>query len=140
MLSLLEVILVLFYQDFHKTYNKNYCCVSLTLLTQVSAIKMGTTSSSSASGLPISAFPNLASQLLGSTVVFATDEWFAACDNMIHDNDPVWKADLYTDYGTLVLGFFFKILTRTLYKLSQENGWMVGSQDVVEQRDTIGVS
>ena len=49
--------------------------------------------------------PNLASAQLGSKIVFATDEWFAAADNMLQDGPAVWKADLYTDYGKWMDGW-----------------------------------
>jgi len=72
--------------------------------------------------------PNLVSPLLGSKIVFATDEWFASAgvlllsvkirfrsltiyfllllsDNMIQDTEPVWKQDLYTSYGKWMDGW-----------------------------------
>ena len=50
-------------------------------------------------------FANLASVQLGSEVVFATDEWFAAAENLLQDSEPVWKADLYTNYGKWMDGW-----------------------------------
>jgi len=49
--------------------------------------------------------PNLASPQLGARVVFATDEWFAACDNMLNDAPAEWKADLYTPFGKWMDGW-----------------------------------
>lgn len=49
--------------------------------------------------------PNLASAMLGTRIVFATDEWFAAAENMIKDDDAVWKQDLYTTYGKWMDGW-----------------------------------
>jgi len=48
---------------------------------------------------------NLASPVLGSTIVFATDEWFAAADNMLADAPAVWKADVYSPYGKWMDGW-----------------------------------
>eukprot|EP01035_Chromulina_nebulosa_P018740 gene18740-24505_t len=50
-------------------------------------------------------YPNLSSPQLNSCIVFATDEWFAASDNMISDTNPVWKEDLYTSYGKWMDGW-----------------------------------
>jgi allantoicase len=49
--------------------------------------------------------PNLASPLLGSQILFATDEWFAAAENMIKDEDAVWKQDEYTTFGKWMDGW-----------------------------------
>jgi allantoicase len=43
------------------------------------------------------ALPDLASRLLGSSVVFASDEFFAERENLIRPESPVFSAD---DYGT----------------------------------------
>lgn len=51
------------------------------------------------------ALPNLASPLLGAEVVFATDEWFAAADNMLKDEDPIWLANEYTSFGKWMDGW-----------------------------------
>ena len=48
---------------------------------------------------------NLSSAQLGSEIVFATDEWFAAADNMLQDGPAVWKADVYSDYGKWMDGW-----------------------------------
>jgi len=50
-------------------------------------------------------YVNLVSSQLGAQVVFATDEWFAAADNMLQDSSPAWKADLYTKYGKWMDGW-----------------------------------
>ncbi|KAJ1427327.1 galactose-binding domain-like protein, partial [Ochromonadaceae sp. CCMP2298] len=48
--------------------------------------------------------PNLASPQLGARIVFATDEWFAAADNMIADTEPVSNDD-YTPFGKWMDGW-----------------------------------
>ena len=53
----------------------------------------------------IEILPNLASPLLGAEIIFATDEWFAAADNMLRDEDPVWLADDYTPFGKWMDGW-----------------------------------
>lgn len=49
--------------------------------------------------------PNLASSSLGSEIIFATDEWFAAAENMISDAEAVWKEDLFTPFGKWMDGW-----------------------------------
>ncbi len=65
--------------------------------------------------------PNLASPQLGGSIVFATDEWFAAAgefavckskesyllflENVIKDEEPVWKQDDYTPFGKWMDGW-----------------------------------
>lgn len=48
---------------------------------------------------------NLASTVLGTSIVFATDEWFAAADNLLKTEEPVWKEDLFTEYGKWMDGW-----------------------------------
>lgn len=49
--------------------------------------------------------PNLLSQSFNSAVVFATDEWFAECDNLLKDSDAIWREDIYTDFGKWMDGW-----------------------------------
>ena len=42
---------------------------------------------------------DLACDTVGGRVVFATDEWFAACDNMIRQAPPQWREGVFTTYG-----------------------------------------
>lgn len=43
--------------------------------------------------------PNLCSPQLGTKVVFATDEWFAECGNMLKDSEAVFDDNTFTSYG-----------------------------------------
>jgi allantoicase len=36
---------------------------------------------------------------------FHTLEWFAAAENLLNESEPVWKEDLYTDYGKWMDGW-----------------------------------
>ncbi|MBO6505756.1 MAG: allantoicase [Kordiimonadaceae bacterium] len=48
---------------------------------------------------------NLASPRLGTQVIFATDDFFAAKERMIQDSDPVFIADKYDDHGKWMDGW-----------------------------------
>mmetsp|Transcript_7697 Transcript_7697/g.18781 ORF Transcript_7697/g.18781 Transcript_7697/m.18781 type:complete len:395 (-) Transcript_7697:138-1322(-) len=48
---------------------------------------------------------DLASESLGSKVVFATDEWFAAADNLLKPTEPVFITDKFTTYGKWMDGW-----------------------------------
>eukprot|EP01038_Epipyxis_sp_PR26KG_P011245 gene11245-15089_t len=50
-------------------------------------------------------YPNLSSPLLGAKILFATDEWFAATENVIKDNDPIWLENEYTPFGKWMDGW-----------------------------------
>ncbi|XP_061710905.1 allantoicase-like [Cydia pomonella] len=41
----------------------------------------------------------------GGKVAFATDDFFATCENMLADSDPLWLADKYTEYGKWMDGW-----------------------------------
>lgn len=41
----------------------------------------------------------------GGKVVFATDDFFAKCENMLSDSEPVFKADEYTEFGKWMDGW-----------------------------------
>ncbi|XP_072939747.1 probable inactive allantoicase [Epargyreus clarus] len=47
----------------------------------------------------------LASTGAGGKVLFATDDFFATCENMISDADPTFDADKYTEFGKLMDGW-----------------------------------
>lgn len=37
--------------------------------------------------------------------MFATDDWFAAAENMINDSNPIFIADKYTEFGKWMDGW-----------------------------------
>lgn len=41
----------------------------------------------------------------GGKVIFATDDFFATCENMIADSEPVFIADKYTEFGKWMDGW-----------------------------------
>lgn len=41
----------------------------------------------------------------GGKVIFATDDFFATCENMLSDIDPVFEANKYTDFGKWMDGW-----------------------------------
>ncbi|CAG5041413.1 unnamed protein product [Parnassius apollo] len=47
----------------------------------------------------------LGSASAGGKVLFATDDFFAACENMISDTDPIFIADKYTEFGKWMDGW-----------------------------------
>ncbi|XP_028043974.1 allantoicase-like [Bombyx mandarina] len=47
----------------------------------------------------------LASHSAGGKVLFATDDFFATCENMIADEEPIFIADKYTEYGKWMDGW-----------------------------------
>lgn len=55
--------------------------------------------------MEVTDLPNLASAQLGSKILFATDEWFAAGENMISDTDAVWNSELFTPFGKWMDGW-----------------------------------
>ncbi|XP_047528746.1 allantoicase-like [Vanessa atalanta] len=46
-----------------------------------------------------------ASLTAGGSVIFATDDFFAPCENMLHDTEPVFIADKYTEFGKWMDGW-----------------------------------
>lgn len=50
-------------------------------------------------------YPNLASPQLGTCILFATDEWFAAADNVINDEPPIWDEHAFTPFGKWMDGW-----------------------------------
>jgi len=48
---------------------------------------------------------NLASQSEGAKILFATDEWFAAADNLLKDEPPVFDEDAYCEQGKVMDGW-----------------------------------
>ncbi|KAJ0178659.1 hypothetical protein K1T71_005434 [Dendrolimus kikuchii] len=46
-----------------------------------------------------------ASLSAGGKVLFATDDFFAVCENMVADNEPIFLADKYTEYGKWMDGW-----------------------------------
>src|SRR5256885_14501631 len=49
--------------------------------------------------------PNLASERLGASVLFATDDFFAEKENLVKQSAPVWKEHEYTDRGKWMDGW-----------------------------------
>ncbi|XP_008549302.1 allantoicase [Microplitis demolitor] len=47
----------------------------------------------------------LASKSNGGKIVFATDDWFAVAENLLKDDEPVWKEDAYTEFGKWMDGW-----------------------------------
>lgn len=41
----------------------------------------------------------------GGKILFTTDDWFAEAENLLSDEDPVFKPDLYTDCGKWMDGW-----------------------------------
>ncbi|MDN5924438.1 MAG: allantoicase, partial [Xanthomonadales bacterium] len=52
-----------------------------------------------------SRYPNLASAELGASVVSCSDEFFAACERMLQDTDPVFVAGKFDDNGKWMDGW-----------------------------------
>ncbi|XP_069829168.1 probable inactive allantoicase [Dendropsophus ebraccatus] len=48
---------------------------------------------------------NLACESVGGKVLFATDDWFAAADNLLKKSDPEFKVGLFTEYGKWMDGW-----------------------------------
>ncbi|KAF5307651.1 hypothetical protein FQR65_LT06706 [Abscondita terminalis] len=47
----------------------------------------------------------LSSELNGSKVLFATDDWFAPAENLLREEEPVFKHDIFTEYGKWMDGW-----------------------------------
>ena len=43
--------------------------------------------------------PNLASAGLGTKIIYATDEWFSECPNLIKDSPALFDENTFTEYG-----------------------------------------
>ncbi|KAL4706890.1 hypothetical protein ACJJTC_012349 [Scirpophaga incertulas] len=50
-------------------------------------------------------FSEFASLSAGGKVAFSTDDFFAPCENMLQDSDPVFIHDKYTEYGKWMDGW-----------------------------------
>ncbi|KAK3877870.1 hypothetical protein Pcinc_017454 [Petrolisthes cinctipes] len=48
---------------------------------------------------------NLASEKLGGKVLFATDDWFAAAENLLKEDPPEWREGEFTVYGKWMDGW-----------------------------------
>src|SRR5438477_4993472 len=48
---------------------------------------------------------DLASERMGGSVLYATDDYFAEKENLIRSSKPVWKEDEYTDRGKWMDGW-----------------------------------
>ena len=67
---------------------------------------------------------NLASTVLGTEIVFATDEWFAVAENLLKTEAPVFKPDLFTEYGKWMDGW------ESRRKRTEGNDWCVIKLDI----------
>jgi allantoicase len=50
-------------------------------------------------------FSNLASAMSGARVLFATDDWFAAAENLLMDGPPLFDEDAYCEQGKVLDGW-----------------------------------
>ncbi|KAG7353021.1 allantoicase [Nitzschia inconspicua] len=50
-------------------------------------------------------FTNLASATNGARVFFATDDWFAAAENLLQDGPPIFDVDAYCEQGKVLDGW-----------------------------------
>lgn len=50
-------------------------------------------------------YKNILSSSQGAKILFATDEWFSSCHNLISDNDPLFISDLYCSQGKVMDGW-----------------------------------
>ncbi|KAM5165089.1 putative inactive allantoicase [Mantella aurantiaca] len=48
---------------------------------------------------------NLACESIGGKVLFATDDWFAAAENLLKKSEPEFKVGLFTEYGKWMDGW-----------------------------------
>ncbi|KAL7512457.1 hypothetical protein ACHAXN_009437, partial [Cyclotella atomus] len=62
---------------------------------------------------------NLTSSATGARILFATDEWFAAADNLLNPADPEFIPDLYCEQGKVMDGW------ETRRKRSAGHDWCV---------------
>lgn len=47
----------------------------------------------------------MASEVAGGKILYATDEWFASADNMLKTNDPIFIPDKFTSFGKWMDGW-----------------------------------
>ncbi|KAK4875265.1 hypothetical protein RN001_011687 [Aquatica leii] len=47
----------------------------------------------------------LSSELNGSKIVFATDDWFAPAENLLKEEEPIFQPDVFTEFGKLMDGW-----------------------------------
>ncbi|XP_063977668.1 allantoicase-like [Diachasmimorpha longicaudata] len=47
----------------------------------------------------------VASEKSGGRILFATDDWFAAAENLLKDCEPEWKENVFTDFGKWMDGW-----------------------------------
>ncbi|KAK0087539.1 hypothetical protein PV325_000789 [Microctonus aethiopoides] len=50
-------------------------------------------------------FNELASKKNGGKILFATDDWFAEAENLLKDDEPIWKEGIYTSFGKWMDGW-----------------------------------
>lgn len=53
----------------------------------------------------VSILPDVASEDVGGTVIFATDEWFAPASMLLQSHEPVWKEHDFTPFGKWMDGW-----------------------------------
>ncbi len=83
-----------------------------TTSTQPAATVLETTTTLAKNESPTSPFSssnpsleNLCSETDGAKILFATDEWFAAADNLLKRDPPVFRSDLYCEQGKVMDGW-----------------------------------
>lgn len=62
---------------------------------------------------------NFASASLGASIIFATDDFFAVAENLLNDDDPVWKETEFTESGKWMDGW------ETRRKRTEGNDWCI---------------
>jgi allantoicase len=50
-------------------------------------------------------YSNMASSMAGAKMVFATDDWFAAAENILHDSDPIFDPEAFCETGKVMDGW-----------------------------------
>lgn len=50
-------------------------------------------------------FTNMASAMSGAKIIFATDDWFAAAENLLQDGPPIFDPDAYCEQGKVLDGW-----------------------------------
>ena len=63
--------------------------------------------------------PDFACEKNGGTVVFATDDFFAVAENLLKEDEPVWDASKFTEFGKWMDGW------ETRRKRSEGHDWCI---------------
>ena len=65
---------------------------------------------------------DLSSKSLGANVLFATDEWFAVCENLLTQAPPTFDPDAFHEWGKVMDGW------ESRRRVSGSNGGAEGSE------------